>query len=489
MSACDRSVLGDVLVRRAASPGADRVAFDDGHRRISFAQLLESATARAAAFQGLGVGAGDRVALVMSAGIPFVEVFWGLQLIGAVPCALSPSSPAAALKRRLGEIDPRLTVSDAGATDLHRAGPAMAEPEIASEATALLQLTSGTSGEPRAVMITHRNVLAFLESTSGHLRADDVLVAWVPPWHDLGLMRFVVSTVYHGCVCHIVQPTVWAIPDWLATISRAGGTMTAAPDFCYRLAVRMVDPGAVALTSLRYASIAAEPVRWTTIEAFEHRFGISGAVLPGYGLAEATLAVTIHLPGDEVVVDARGNVSCGTPIPGLEVRAGATLSAPDMIRVRGEVVFPGYFRAAQDTRAALRDGWLLTGDTGYLDAEERLFVLGRRSSMIKRGGAVIAPLELEEAAEQTKGVRAAAAVSVVLPPSAEETIAVVVEAGAAARRRADEIAAEVSRAIVASVGFAPGRVSVVPPRTIPRAAGGKVRHEQLRIALSEGVIG
>jgi acyl-CoA synthetase (AMP-forming)/AMP-acid ligase II len=453
---------------------------------LTFATLYERALQRAAALRRRGVRPGDRVALVMSDWLPFVEVFWALALVGGVPCALSPGLSAEMLDRRIERVRPRLVLRDTDVDDLRAAAidPGDVPPPKPSD-VAILQYTSGTSGEPRAAMISHGNVLAYLRATEG-ITAEDVFVGWAPPWHDLGLMRFVITPVYFGCSCFLVQPSIWTIPDWLATISRHGGTLTAAPDFCYRLATRMVDPLRVDLSSLRFASIAAEPVRHATIEAFEERFGVPGAVLPGYGLAEATVGVTIHLPGDRHVVDARGNVSCGRAMPGVRVRAGSGYDAPEEILVSGDVVFGGYFDAPEDTRRTLADGWLHTGDTGYLDEDDRLFVLGRRSAMIKRAGSVIAPRELEEAAERAAGVRLCAALGT---GPHEDTVTVVVEARTSSSRSAGDVAAAVSREILCTAGFAPGRVLVVSPRVIPRTSNGKVSHARLRVAIEAGTIG
>jgi fatty-acyl-CoA synthase len=367
-----------------------------------------------------------------------------------------------------------------------------ADVEIEQADVAYLQPTSGTSGSPRLAMIRHRNVLASLRAATraaGRVERDDVLVSWVPPWHDLGLVRFVIGAVYYGAECHIVEPAIRTIPEWLRTISRQGGTISGAPDFCYRLAARLVDPREIDLSSLRCTTNGGEPVRRSSVEQFEARFGADGVVVPAYGLAEATLGVTSHPWGEELVVDERGNVSCGAALPGLEVRAGSHVDAPGEILVRGEAVFAGYADADDETRNVLRDGWLHTGDSGYLDSGGRLFVLGRRTGMIKRAGSTVAPRELEEAAQQAEGVRVAAAVSVMAAPTEDETITVVVEAdvdGAASR---EALAAEVSRAIAGSAGFVPGLVTVVAPRTIPRTANGKIRHDRLRDALLDGSIG
>ncbi|MEA2442975.1 MAG: hypothetical protein QOJ12_267 [Thermoleophilales bacterium] len=481
--------LRDALIGRArADPG--RLAYDDGARQITYGGLAANAGEQAARLAAMGVAPGDRVALEMSAGIPFAEAFWALQLLGATPCAFNPTAPAETLERRARLVRPRVVLTDTWLDDAPAPSGAPPDPQLAPADIALLQATSGTSGDPRAAMIRHRNVLAFLRASAqqGHVTRDDVLVSWVPPWHDLGLIRFVIGCVYHGAPCHIVKPAVSTIPEWLATVSRTRGTVTGAPDFCYYLATRMVDPAAVDLSSLRFATNGGEPVRSSTVEEFERRFGLSGSVLPGYGLAEATLGVTTQLPGSALVVDDRGNVSCGTPLPGLEVRVDGDAAGPGEIMVRGDFVFAGYFDSIDETYASLRDGWLHTGDIGYLDAEGRLYVLGRERAMIKRGGVVVAPRELEEAAQEVDGVRLAAAVSAPAPEAVTEMITVVVEADRADAQHADDLCSAVSRAIVARLGFAAGQVVVVPPRTVPRTANGKVRHDRVRALLLDGFI-
>jgi fatty-acyl-CoA synthase len=463
-----------------------RTAFAAGEGELTFSELAERASARAGWLHALGVRPRDRVAVTMPAGIRFVEVFWGLQMLGACPCVLNPSSAEESLARRIALVRPRLVITDELAADMKLSSPAPPE-QIDPEDLAFLQLTSGTSGEPRASMIMHRNVLSYLptaRTTWQVLSSSDVTVCWVPPWHDLGLIGFMIRPVYVGAECHIVEPSVRTIPQWLRTISDVGGTYTAAPDFAIRLATRVVDPSSVELASLRFLKSGGEPVRWSTIEAFEQRFGLSGVVLPGYGLGEATLGVSEHIPGEEVVVDEHGTVSCGPPDDAIEVRAGHAIDAPEEILVRGERVFAGYFEAPEETARTLRDGWLHTGDSGYLDAQGRLFVLGRREGMIKRAGTVVSPRELEEPAQQVPGVRVAAATSV--SDSGDGEITVVAVETEAPEDVHEEIVASVMRRVSEAAGFAPGRVVVLPRRTIPRTENGKVRHGKLREMLEQG---
>ncbi len=484
----EAETLRETLVARSAAQ-PNRLAYDDSARQVTFGELAQSAEDQAARLASMGVRRGDRVAFAMSAGIPLTEAFWAIQLLGATSCSFNPAVPAEILRRRAERIRPRLVLTDDWLDGAPRGAGPPPEPDVAADDTAVLQATSGTSGEPRAAMISNGNVVGYLRDSQPRDSAseDDVLVAWVPPWHDLGLIRFLVAAVYYGSACHIIKPAVSTIPLWLQTVSRVGGTVTGAPDFAYRLACRMVEPASVDLSSLRYSVNGGEPVRASTIERFERRFGLRRVVQPGYGLAEVTLGVSSHALDDPLLVDGRGNVACGTPVPGVEVLASRDASAPDEILVRTRFLFQGYFDAPDETRKCVRDGLLHTGDVGYMDDDGQMYVLGRSRGMLKRGGAVIAPRELEEAAQEVEGVRVAAAVSAPDEAAVSEVITVVVETTHASEA-AGSLASAVSRATAATVGFAPGRVLVVPPRTVPLTANGKIRYDALRAMVADGVI-
>ena len=480
------------------------LAFADGVQTLSYGELYAEATALAGGLARLGVGPGDRVALLLPAGLDFVRVFFALQILRAAPCAFDPGAPPETAARRAAGVRPALvlTAGEAPAltaaglrwialADVRRQAPAPPLPAGAGDDPAFLQPTSGTSGEPRAALILQRQALASLRSARDGmgLGPADVLVSWVPPWHDLGLLRFVLGPVYFGAPCHLVEPAIRTLALWLRTASEVRATILGAPDFAWRLATRLVDPAGLDLSSLRAATNGGEPVRRSTIEAFEARFAAPGALRPGYGLAEATLGVTSLRPGEPLRVDERGNVSCGRPLPGVEVRIAEEEEGIGEILVSGPAVFAGYFAAAAATVSAeaLRDGWLHTGDVGRLDADGHLYVLGRRRALLKRGGAPLAPRELEEAAGSVPGVRVAAAVG--LPPAgdaATEEIIVAFEADPAAVAPLPRLAAEVAAAVERAAGFAPDQVVALAPRSIPRTANGKIRHPELRRALLAG---
>jgi acyl-CoA synthetase (AMP-forming)/AMP-acid ligase II len=491
--------LDEVLAERAAE-APEALAFAEGPACTTYGALRAGSEALAGGLARLGVGRQERVALFVPAGLDFIRVFFALQRLGAIPCAFAPGTPPAAAARRAARVRPCLALvagpesgdlanalADAGlrCVDLPSvpSAPAPPRPTASGEDIAFLQPTSGTSGEPRAAMITQANALAALEAARERLAIGprDVLVSWVPPWHDLGLLRFVLGPVFFGVPCHLVPPAIRTLPLWLRTASEVKATILGAPDFAWRLATRLVDPAGLDLSSLRYATNGGEPVRQSTILAFEERFGVPGVIRPGYGLAEATLGVTGGRPGEALRVDDRGNVSCGRPFPGVEVRIaeepGETEGIGEIL-VRGPAVFSGYFDAPEESAEILRGGWLHTGDAGRLDADGHLYVLGRRRAMLKRGGAPLAPREVEEAAADVPGVRAIAAVG--LPPrpgAATEEIAVAVEADPAAEP--SRLAADVAVAIEAALGFAPDQVVVLAPRILPRTANGKIRYAEL----------
>lgn len=469
----DVLTLDAMLARRAAS-APDALAFSDGREKLTYGRLRADSEALASGLASLGVRRGDRVVLRIPAGLGFVRIFYALQRLGAVPCAHDPSIPAATAARRAESVRPALVLGD---KEIPRLDP-WRESGPVEEDVAFLQPTSGTSGEPRAAVILQRNAIASLRTARDAvgLGPEDVLVSWVPPWHDLGLMRFVLGPVYFGAPCHLVPPAIRTLPLWLETASEVRATVLGAPDFAWRLAARLVEPEGLDLSALRYCTNGGEPVRQSTILAFERRFGVPGAIRPGYGLAEATLGVSGLLPGEPLRVDPRGNVSCGRPFPGVEVRIDGEVGE---ILVRGPAVFAGYFDEA------VHHGWLHTGDFGRLDEDGHLYVLGRQRALLKRGGAPLAPRELEEAAEGVSGVRVAAAVG--LPPSAgksTEEIVLAVEADPAAEPARLAVAA--SSAVEEALGFAPDGVLVLPPRTIPRTRNGKVRHSVLSGAILAG---
>jgi acyl-CoA synthetase (AMP-forming)/AMP-acid ligase II len=455
------------FLAKRAQDSTDVLAFAFRNESLTYRQLFDDAERIGGMLLHDGVTAGDRVAIRMEAGLDLIRLFYALQRIGAVPCIFDPHVPETTTVRRIESIAPRATLTS---VPLHGASSPLPRLNDDGEAVAFLQLTSGTSGEPLAAVALQRNVMASMRSSHNFIdpSSHDVLVGWVPPWHDLGLLRFLLAPVFFGRPCHLIPPAVRTIPEWLATITKMKGTITGAPDFAWRLATRLVKPADVDLRSIRLATNGGEPVRASTIAAFEQRFNAPLALRPGYGLAEATLGVCGLRPREELLVDERGNVSHGKPLKDVEVRI-----EDGEIVVRGPAVFAGYLAAPEQTANVLRDGWLYTGDVGTIDDAGDLYVLGRRRAMIKRGGVMLAPREIEEAVQLVPGVRVAAAVG--LPSSLTEEIVVVVETDSGV-----SVESAVVDAVERAVGFAPDRVLVERRHAIPITANGKIRHAVLR---------
>jgi acyl-CoA synthetase (AMP-forming)/AMP-acid ligase II len=241
------------------------------------------------------------------------------------------------------------------------------------------------------------------------------------------------------------------------------------------------------LSCLRVATNGGEPVRASSIRAFEARFSCPGAVRPGYGLAEATLGVCSTRRGEPVRIDSQGNVGCGRPALGMELRVmvgGEPVGAGVIgaLQIRGRAVFAGYWSEGGLDRQTFRDGWHDTGDTGYVDADGTLFVLGRTRAIIKRAGALIAPREIEEAADRVGhalGVRLSAAVGVVLDGDETEALLLVCEVRPEAASL-PALEATLAQAVREAVGMPPNQIRLVPPGSIPLTANGKIRYAELK---------
>jgi acyl-CoA synthetase (AMP-forming)/AMP-acid ligase II len=502
------------LLTRRAVDEPEALAFDVKGERLSWDRLLLEARRAASVLMAHGAARGQPCGIALPTSVDFLAALFGAQYIGAIPVALNPRLPAAQFQRRARALGCSLMVCHEGllaslepdgipavGPDVLRAGsPApRREPLAGPEDISHLQVTSGTTGEPRAVMLRHRNVMASVRAAREALDPStrDVLVGWLPLHHDLGLVRFVFEPVYFGTPSYLLEAAMSALPTWLETITRVGGTITAAPDFAYRIVGRLVDPRRIDLQSLRIATNGGEVVRQSSIRAFEQLFGTPGVVQPGYGLAEATLGVALVRPGQPRRVDAAGTVSCGRTLGGVDVRItdeeGRPQRAgePGRILVHGPTVSDGYWHDPEASAEILTDGWLDTGDVGSMDADGELYVRGRTRAMIKRAGATIAPREIEELVDELPGARRSAAVGVQADERAvteDVYIVVEIERSVTARGR-EELTEAIAATIRRTLGFAPRGVRLVPPGAIPRTATGKTQYVELRRRLAEDGVG
>jgi fatty-acyl-CoA synthase len=381
---------------------------------------------------------------------------------------------------------------------------------------ALMQLTSGSTGSPKAVQITHRNIYSNAEAMFIAAQYDvdkDVMVSWLPCFHDMGMVGFLTVPMYFGAELVKVTPMDFLRDTllWARLIDKYKGTMTAAPNFAYALLAkrlrRQAKPGEFDLSMLRFALSGAEPVEPADVEDLIDAgkpFGLKpSAILPAYGMAETTLAVSFSECGAGLVVDevdadllaalrqavpaTKGNTkrlaSLGPLLEGLEARIvdehGNLMPARGVgvIELRGESLTPGYLTMGGFVPAQDEHGWYDSGDLGYVMENGHIIVCGRVKDVIIMAGRNIYPTDIERAAGRVEGVRPGCAVAVRLDAGhSRETFAVAVESNdwqdpAEVRRIEHQVAHEV----VAEVDVRPRNVVVLGPGTIPKTPSGKLR--------------
>ena len=381
---------------------------------------------------------------------------------------------------------------------------------------ALMQLTSGSTGSPKAVVITHRNMYSNAEAMFIGAQYDvdkDVMVSWLPLFHDMGMIGFLTVPMYFGAELVKVTPMDFLRDTllWAKLIDKYKGTMTAAPNFAYALLAKRLrkqaQPGQFDLSTLRFALSGAEPVDPADVEDLIDAgapFGLRPeAILPAYGMAETTLAVSFSECGAGLVVDevdadllaalrravpaTKGNrrrlASLGPLLQGLEARIvdedGNVLPTRGVgiIELRGESMTPGYITMGGFMSAQDEQGWYESGDLGYLMENGHVVVCGRVKDVIIMAGRNIYPTDIERAAGRVEGVRPGCAVAVRLDAGhSRETFAVAVESNAwqdpgEVRRIEHQVAHEV----VTEVDVRPRNVVVLGPGTIPKTPSGKLR--------------
>jgi fatty-acyl-CoA synthase len=393
--------------------------------------------------------------------------------------------------------------------------------ETPEDAPALLQLTSGSTAEPKAVRITHRNLYSNLRDAAGHLRSDEtgVMVSWLPMFHDMGMVGCLLLPMISGMELVSVTPADFLSRPllWADLMSRYRATITTAPNFAWAILGRQlarVPDGALDFSALQVAGNGAEPIDPETMRAFTTtaaRFGLRPeAVQCCYGAAESTLVISLSAMADPMLLDvvdadsleSHGRASSsdastgirrlpmlGRPCPSVEVRVtgddGRTLGEREVGRImlRGDSVTDGYLTPAGYEPARDQEGWLDIGDEGYL-VDGQVVVCGRRKDVIIMGGRNIYPTDIERAAATVPEVRSGNVAAVRLTAGeqrARESFAVLVESRAAGDPEAEErVAREVVSRVVAEIQVRPAAVKVLPPGSLPKTPSGKLRRAAAR---------
>jgi fatty-acyl-CoA synthase len=507
--------------------------------RHTWLEVHKRARQVAGGLAAAGIGPGDAVAVLAAAPAEIAPTAQGIWMRGGSLTMLHQPTPRTDLQRWAGETTTVVDVIDAGAVVVSDpflpAAPILAqlgirvltfdelldncpiEPVETEDADlALMQLTSGSTGSPKAVRISHANIVANAEAM--FLGADfdvdsDVIVSWLPCFHDMGMTGYLTVPMYFGAELVKITPMDFLRDSllWPRLIDKYRGTMTAAPNFAYTLLAKRLrgqaTPGQFDLSSLRWALSGAETVEPGDVEDLCDAgapFGLRPeAVVPAYGMAEATVAVSFTECGAGMIIDevdadllavlrravpanggrSRRLVTLGQPLDGLDVRvvdeddAALPARGVGVIQVRGEPVTEGYTTMAGFVAAQDQQGWYDTGDLGYLTETGEVVVCGRVKDVIIMAGRNIYPTDIERAAARVDGVRPGCAVAVRLDAGhSRETFAVAVESKAFRDRdEVRRIERQVAHEVVAEVDVRPRNVVVLEPGTIPKTPSGKLR--------------
>jgi acyl-CoA synthetase (AMP-forming)/AMP-acid ligase II len=534
--------LSEALERAALDPEAGIRLLDrrEHDTWIPWSEVLAGAERVAAGLAAFGIDVGDRVGLVYPTGRELIEAFFGASLAGAVPACLPPPPRFGSLqsygartnamleagelrmvlaesriRKRLGEILAPRPLGVLSLEDLSLgAAPPTVRPGTADE-LALIQFSSGTALAPKPAALSHGAVLGQARLLNSFWPALDgvrhVGCSWLPLYHDMGLIGCLLTTLERPGELVLMPPEVFAARPaiWLRAISRFGATISPATNFAYAYCLESVrddELEGVDLSGWRVALNGAEPISADVMRGFVARFARFGfreqALTPVYGLAEAALAVTFSdvskpfvsrrfgrsslEPGRRVVEDPDGCelVSVGRPVPGfdLAIRDGDLSDLEDgtvgRIWTRGSTLMDGYLGRRDATREVLRDGWLDTGDLGFVDRGE-LYVCGRVKDVIIVRGRNHSPVEIEQAVGPVAGVSVGGAAAVGHFPEGGQGEKVFLFVERTRGAPADNGLAEACRlAVLAQTGLDVDHVEVLAPDSIPRTSSGKVRRAE-----------
>jgi fatty-acyl-CoA synthase len=495
--------------------------------RRSYADIQRASFRVAGALREAGLKRGDLVALVISDAEQFLTALFGASIAGLVPASVAPPTMTGEPARYFELAATILRAASARAVDV--SAPLVAgfeavrargpEPALvlsrddldappldpgrlpALDDIAFVQFTSGSTSAPKGVALSHRNVCANIDAINGPAglatTSEDSAVSWLPLYHDMGLVGMALGPVYSSRPVVLLTPQAFIKrpAEWLQAISRYRATVSFAPNFAYDLAVRRIREGDLVgldLSRWRIAGCGAEPIHAPTLSAFTDRFASVGfratSFLPCYGLAEHVLAATLPPRGRALRIEhasalgggsERSIVCCGRALPGHEVRVvredGGEAGEGEIgeITLAGPSVMLGYYRDEDSTAETIRNGWLQTGDLGYLSGGE-LFVCGRVKDIIIVNGRKYHPEDLEWAVDGVAGVRRGRIVAFgISEQGGGDRVVMAVETGGAASVEA--LVKTIRRRISDAFGLYVDEVVCVATGTIGRTTSGKVQ--------------
>lgn len=522
---------------------------------LTYGMLHREAAVVAAGLLMREVMPGDRVAIMLPTSRAYFVTFAGVVLAGAVPVPLyppaRPSQLADHLRRHIGILSNAqavllITVPEAVSLgQLLRSnvdglrhvvvpealeGPIVgALPQTRSPDLALVQYTSGSTGQPKGVALTHHNLLANIRAmgAAAGVSTTDRFVSWLPLYHDMGLIGAWLSPLYFGIPLVVMAPQVFLTRPsrWLRAIHTNRGTISAGPNSAYELCLTKIDDSELEgldLSSWRLAYNGAEPVSPATIQRFTERFTRyrlrPTAMTPVYGLAESSVGLTFpplqrgplidRVDRAEFARSGRADpakpgerhalcfVACGRPLHGHEIRivdsAGIELGdrREGRIEFRGPSATAGYFNNAEATRSLYHGDWLDSGDLGYV-ADADLYVTGRVKDVIIRAGRNLHPAELEEAIGNLEGIRkgCVAVFAAADSTGGTERLVVMAETRASGDQTTGTLRTQIISTTVDLLGSPPDDVVLAPPRTVPKTSSGKIRRAASRDIYEQGKVG
>jgi len=551
----DFATLGEAL--DYAAGGTRGLNFHDPRgnlvRAYPFTELRADALGVANRLVARGIEPGARIAMLAETGPDFAAAFFGAIYAGIWPVPLPLPTSFGGKDAYIDQLAVQLASSDpilllypreletmaeaaAGARGVEALSyemlaeadaPALAMPKADPDAIAYLQYSSGSTRFPHGVAITHRALMSNLaaHSIGMHVQPGDRCVSWLPWYHDMGLVGCLLSPVANQVSTDYLKTEDFARRPlaWLDLISRnPGTTLSYSPTFGYDICARRMSSQTKAsdrfdLSRWRVAGNGADMIRPDVMQAFVDAFAEAGfdakAFLPSYGLAEATLAVSIMPPGEGIVVELveetelsgggsatvgrpqryRAVVNCGVPAREMEIqiRDEDGNALPDRaigkVWCRGPSVMVGYFRDQEATDACLVDGWLDTGDMGYMSGGY-IYIVGRAKDMIIINGRNHWPQDIEWAVEQLPGFKAGdIAAFAITTPGGEETPAVLVQCRTTDPDERTRLREEIRERVRAITGMN-CVVELVPPKTLPRTSSGKLSRSKARNLYLSGEI-
>jgi acyl-CoA synthetase (AMP-forming)/AMP-acid ligase II len=493
----------------------------------TYSQAWQLATRWASALIECGVRRNDAVFLALANTDDFVGAYYGTLLSGGVPVPVAPPGPGlgstsySVIAQRLKSMGAQVLVTpdDSGQASISKmhdlrvvtprdipTDPRSISPNNKPEELGLLQLTSGTSGKGKAVQLTHAALLAQISAvaTALDLNENDSAVSWLPLYHDMGLIGYLLTPAWiAGCVSLLLVEDFILSPSlWIKALSDFQSSVTGGPASAYALCARFIKPSQAAqydLRSVTKALIGSEMITPGVIEDFTERFRPAGfcasSMIPCYGLAENCLAVTMNpvdrgarydrldvpaYPGNALGSSLRTYVSVGVPLPNTEVvianNKGERMSdrCVGEILVRSRSLMKGYYDEAEHSAEVLREGWLWTGDLGYL-ADGELYITGRKKDLIIVGGRNYYPSELEQLVCNMSGVRGKRVAVFSCEDARRSTEAVILLAETSFKQlvRREELRQSLRHTLI-SAGYPVNEVILLSPGTIPTTSNGKL---------------